>query len=118
MDAAANGLRLPEQYTMGAEPAISALEQAAKMVCSRVGHGFPQDFVHLPRAERANIPDGALYGPMGLILSGMDGKKNLAELICGGMWECGRTPDENSVQGYIDAIYYLEKGGYVTVEQN
>ena len=118
VDAAADSLCLPEPYAKEAEPEIPALKQAAKMICSRVGHGFPQDLVHFPRTERKPIPDGALYGPMGLILSGMDGKKNLAELICGGMWECGRTLDEKSVEGYIDAIRYLEKGGYVIVEQN
>ena len=115
VDAAAAGLGSPLWRQTQTEADIPALKRAEKMICTRIGYGFPQDFVRYPRAQRRSLPDGALYGPMGLILSGMDGKKNLAELICGGMWECGRTPDEKSVNNYIDAVEYLADGGYLTI---
>ena len=102
------------------EPTVSvedfpALQKAAKIIARRAVTGFPHDLIRVPKSERKFLPDTVLYGPFGLILSAMDGKTDLRTLILRSMWECGKPVTEEAVNGYIDAIEYLAKYGYLEI---
>ena len=91
------------------------LRDAEKIIPMRAVRGFPHDLIRVPKAERRILPDSVLYGPMGIILSAMDGKTNLRTLILRSMWECGNPITEEAVKTYVDAINYLAKYGYVKI---
>ncbi len=96
--------------------AYEAAKRAEGIICERVGNGFPFDLINFPKNNRRPIPDGMLYGPMGLIIAGMDGKKNLAELIHGAWWECHREINDEKINEYIDFVLYLAEGGYLKIK--
>ena len=89
-------------------------DYAAKQIYARAQRGFPQDLVRIPKNKRKSLPDGVLYGPMASLLSGMDGKKNLARILLETEAERGITLSDAQIKKYIDAINYLADWGYLT----
>ncbi len=89
-------------------------EYASKQVYARAVPGLPQDLVNVPKSERVSLPDGVLYGPFAAILSDMDGKKDLAEIILESEAERGETISEPQIKKYIDAVNYLADWKYLT----
>ena len=88
-------------------------DYAAGQIFARVGKGLPYDLARIPKAFRRPLPDGILYGPMASILSGMDGKKDLARIILETEAERGITFTDGQIKKYIDALNYLADWGYL-----
>ena len=86
------------------------------MICSRVGDGIPFDMIRKPKRERRQIVDRLIYGPVAAVLSGMDGKKSLLQLIKEAAWEYHVERDEKDVRDYVNGMYYLAESGYITIE--
>lgn len=100
-----------------AEPDDSVwLSYAENIIPERTHTGFPQDLVKLPKEKRKRLPDNVLYGPMALILSNMDGRKNLKQLICEAVWEKYVPADSRRIKGYVDAVQYLAEAGYLKAQ--
>ena len=89
-------------------------EYAAEQIYARSCVGFPQDLVRIPKAQRRALPDGVIYGPMCSLLSGMDGKKNLAQIILETEADRQVTLSDEKIKKYIGAINYLTDWGYLT----
>ncbi len=89
---------------------------AAGIVCTRRGVGFPFDLIKLPKNQRRVLPNAVLYGPMASILSGMDGHKNLLQLIRESAWEYHVTMNEKIVRQYVNAVLFLADAGYLTAD--
>ena len=89
-------------------------DYAAEQVYARAQAGLPQDLVRIPKDQRRPLPDGVLYGPMSSILSGMDGKKDLARIILETEADRQVTLNDAQIKKYIDAVNYLADWGYLT----
>ncbi len=90
---------------------------AKTIIPSRVDKGLPFDRARVPKGERRTLPDRVIYGPFGLLLSAMDGKKDLERLIREAVWEDGRPLTEALFREYVNGVFYLEKYGYLKVEE-
>ena len=86
---------------------------ASEQVFMRVGSGFPYDEVKIPKQKRRPLPDGVLYGPFSSLLSGMDGKKDLAQIILETEADRGITMTESEIRKDINAIAYLAEWEYL-----
>jgi len=115
-------------FFTGKQPALPQLilkkmespwgEYASKQVFARVGTGFPQDKVKLPQNKRTyTLPDGVLYGPFGSLLSGMDGQKDLAQIILETEADRQITMTEQEIRKCISALGFLTEGGYLKLEK-
>jgi hypothetical protein len=103
------------------------LERVRKVIPQRVGEGFPYDLVKLPYGERRPLPNGMIYGAFATVVAKMDGKKSLCDIITEAVWEHRLTVSDNTnhfvplseklIAEYIDAVYYLADGGYLTVRE-
>ena len=89
-------------------------DHAAKQIYARAQAGLPQDLVRIPKDQRRPLPDGVLYGPMSSILSGMDGKKDLARIILETEADRQVTLNDAQIKKYLDAFNYLADWGYLT----
>ena len=89
-------------------------DHAAKQIYARAQVGLPRDLVRIPKAQRRPLPDGVLYGPMSSILSGIDGKKDLAGIILETEADRQVTLSDGQIKKYIDALNYLADWGYLT----
>lgn len=89
-------------------------DYAAKQIYARAQTGFPQDLVRIPKDQRRPMPDGVMYGPLCSLLSGMDGKKDLAQIILETEADRQVTLNDAQIKKYIDAINYLADWGYLT----
>ncbi len=114
IEAAAAALTIPDMPFVPIESAW--LTHANSMIPSRATIGFPYGLGKVPKDQRRILPDGVIYGPMACILSAMDGKRDLGQLILGALWECGRPITDDTVKTYVDAVEYLCKWGYLTCE--
>ncbi|MBO4633361.1 MAG: DUF4910 domain-containing protein, partial [Lentisphaeria bacterium] len=88
-------------------------DYAAGQIYARAQIGLPQDLVMVPKAMRKAMPERILYGPMVSLLSGMDGKKNLAQIILETEAERQVSLTDAQIKKYIDAINYLTDWGYL-----
>ena len=88
---------------------------AAEQIYARAQPGLPQDLVRIPKDRRRSLPDGMLYGPMCSILSGMDGKKDLARIILETEADRQVTLSDEQIRKYINAVNYLADWGYLAV---
>ena len=88
-------------------------EYAAGQIYARAGSGFPHDLVRVPKSSRRPLPDGVIYGPMASILSGMDGKKDLAQIILETEADLQLTLTDVQIKKYLDAVNYLADWGYL-----
>lgn len=104
----------PKQLTL--KPVSSPWrDYAAKMVFARKEIGLPYSQVKVPRDEKVSMPDGIIYGPISNVLSNMDGKKNLAELILEAEAEREQQLSEGQVKKYIMSMNHLADYGYLEV---
>ncbi len=90
------------------------LNYAKGIIPTRITVGFPFDLHKLPKNKRHGLPGGGVYGAMSSILAGMDGKRDLAQLILGASWECGDPITEKSIKSYVNAVMYLADAGYLS----
>ena len=88
-------------------------DYAAGQIYVRAQAGLPRDLARIPKACRKRLPDGVIYGPMSSILSGMDGKKDLAQIILETEAERQITLTDPQIKQYIDAVNYLADWGYL-----
>ena len=88
-------------------------DYAAKQIYARAQTGLPYDLVRVPKAQRRPMPDGIIYGPMSSLLSGMDGRKDLATIILETEADRRITMDDGKIKTCIDAINYLADWGYL-----
>lgn len=88
-------------------------EYAEKIVVSRKVHGFPFDLAKVPADKRRDLPGSVLYGPLAGILSNMDGKKNMAQIIRDVEHESGVLCSEKEVKKLLTSIFYLAEYGYL-----
>ena len=89
-------------------------DYAAKQVYARAQKGLPYDLIRVPKEQRRPLPDSMIYGPMSSLLSGMDGKKNLARIILETEADRQVTLTDAQIKKYIDGINYLADWGYLT----
>lgn len=114
IDAAADSLYIP---STSAELSESKWVDYAKgVVPKRLTVGFPFSLCKIPLEKRHSLPGSSIYGPMSSVLSAMDGKRNLAQIVLGALWECGAKITDAQIKMYIDAVFYLSDYGYVSVE--
>ena len=92
-------------------------DYARKQIYARAQVGLPHNLVRIPKDQRRPLPDSVLYGPMSSILSAMDGKKNLAQIILETEADRQVTLDDGQIKKYIDALNYLADWGYLTAVQ-
>ena len=88
-------------------------DYAAGQIYARAQAGLPRDLARIPKAKRRSLPDGVIYGPMSSLLSGMDGKKDLAQIILETEAERQIELTDAQIKKYIDAINYLTDWGYL-----
>ena len=112
IDAAATALAIPNVPCIPFES--ESLTKACSMILSRTTIGFPYGLHAVPVAHRLFLPDSIIYGSMASILSAMDGKRDLGQLILGALWECGKPVNDEMIKTYIECIEYLCKWGYLT----
>ncbi len=103
---------LPAEGVLEYESWSEPLEQ---VVPSRLTCGLPYDLARVPSAERVPLPGRVLYGPLAAILSAMDGKRNLAQILRRVSHETRRWLGRHECQPLLRAIYYLSKYGYVAL---
>jgi hypothetical protein len=89
---------------------------AKTIVPTRVEKGLPFDCIKVPKAKRRGVPDGAIYGPFGLVLSAMDGQKNLEALVREALWESGERLTDEIFGEHVEAVLFLAKYGYLSVD--
>lgn len=93
-----------------------ALEKAAKIIVSRETIGFPFDLIKIPYAERRPLPDSNIYGPFAVVIAGLDGKRNLRDVILGALWERKCPVTDERVESYIEAVSFLADAGYLSIK--
>ena len=85
------------------------------IVVSRKCTGFPYDLAVLPVKKRRVLPARVLYGPLASMLSNMDGKHNLAEIIRMTEHEICREIPEKELKKLITSIFFLAETGYLSL---
>ncbi len=88
-------------------------DYAANMICRRLGSGFPYDQANVPRRERIALPDTVIYGHFANILSNMDGRKNIAQLIREAEYERGKALTDGQIKKILNACVHLAQYGYL-----
>lgn len=91
---------------------------ARGIVASRVETGLPYDLIKVPKQERMPLPELMIYGPMANVLANMDGKKDLAAIICEAEYECNEILSDSRIKKYISAVAYLAQYGYLQVKNS
>ena len=86
---------------------------AAGQVFRRKEIGLPQDLVRIPKNKRRALPDGVIYGPFEVILSRMDGKKDLEQLVMEAEAEYQTRINDGQIRKYLNALNYLADWGYI-----
>ena len=88
-------------------------EYASRQIFRRTHTGLPQDLVRVPREKRRALPDGVIYGPFENILSRLDGKKDLEQVVMEAEAEYQTTVSDGDLRKYINALNYLADYGYL-----
>jgi len=88
-------------------------DYAEKIIPSRLTVGFPCDMTKVPFAVRKRLPLSPLYSPLGSVLSDMDGKRTLAELLRMAEHEIRRLMPEQEIRKIVSIVLYLRQWGYV-----
>lgn len=88
---------------------------AEKIIPARTRTGFPHDQADVPREKRTSLPGSVLYSPLASILSDMDGKRNLAQVIRAAEHEIRRVLPEKEIKTMIRAVFHLSHYGYVSL---
>lgn len=100
------------------KPVSAARDLADKIIPTRLTTGFPFDMANVPFKQRRPLPDRVLYGPLSNILADMDGKKSLGELIRMAEHETRQLLNDEKIHEQIQAIFYLSKYGYISIQNN
>ncbi len=90
-------------------------DYARQITVSRVTTGFPYDLAALPPRERRGLPGAVIYGPLGIMLANMDGKRDLATVIRRAEHEISRLMPENEIKKLLSAIFFLADHGYLSL---
>ena len=90
---------------------------AKTVVPKRVERGLPFDRVKAPKNKRKLLPDRVIYGPFGLVLSAMDGEKDLERIIREALWESGEPIKDSAFKEYTCSVLYLAEYGYLAAEE-
>ncbi|MBQ9336173.1 MAG: DUF4910 domain-containing protein [Lentisphaeria bacterium] len=88
---------------------------AAQIVPSRLTAGLPFDQAKVPADKRIKLPGSVLYSPLAAILSDMDGKRDLAQIIRMVEHEIRRMLPEKELKQMIRAVLHLARWGYVSL---
>ena len=88
-------------------------DHAAKQIYARTQPGLPYDLVRIPKEKRRTLPDNIIYGPMGSLLSAMDGRKDMAQIILETEADRQITLNDEQIRKYLDAVNYLADWGYL-----
>ena len=88
-------------------------KHAAQQIFRRTHVGLPHDLVRVPKAKRKSLPDGVIYGPFEIVLSRLDGKKDLEQVIMEAEAEFQTTISDADIRKYWNALNYLSEYGYV-----
>ncbi|MBO4631602.1 MAG: DUF4910 domain-containing protein [Lentisphaeria bacterium] len=88
---------------------------AEKIIPVRTRTGFPLDQADVPPEKRIKLPGSVIYCPLAAILSNMDGKRNLAQIIRSVEHEIRRVLPETEVKTMIRAIFHLSHYNYVSL---
>ncbi len=94
-------------------PQSESRSHAEKIVPKRAMVGLPFDMAQVPLPQRHKLPGSTLYSPMAAILSEMDGKRNLAEIIRIVEHQICRLLSDKEIDGVIAAIEYMQEYGYL-----
>ena len=89
---------------------------AKGIVVKRLTVGMPHDLANFPKEKRKVLPGIMLYSPLSTIVSNLDGKTDLYEIIRRSFWEYGEPNTDAGFKKYIDCLYYLAEGGYVEIK--
>ena len=117
MSATADGIRkMAEDIAIGFSndiPQSESRSRAEQIVPKRATVGLPFDMAQVPLPQRHRLPGSTLYSPMAAIISEMDGKRNLAEIIRIVEHQICRLLPNKEIDGVIAAIDYLREYGYL-----
>ena len=97
------------------QPKSELRSRAEQLIPTRATVGFPFDMAKVPISERHRLPGSTLYSPMAAVLSEMDGKRNLAQIIRRVEHQICRILPDNEIAAIIDALLYLRDFGYITL---
>ncbi len=97
----------------GEQISLKWLDYAEKIVAKRKDRFLPADLVKIPEQKRKGISDGENAKAIFEILSYMDGKTNLKEIILRTAFHNNLTLDESLVKKYVNAVMILADGGYL-----
>jgi hypothetical protein len=103
---------LPPECALECESWSLPLEQ---VVPERLTCGLPYDLAKVPPAERVPLPGRVLYGPLAAILSAMDGKRNLAQILRRVSHETRHWLSQRECRPLLAAIRYLSQYGYLAL---
>ena len=89
---------------------------AKGIVAKRLTVGMPHDLANFPKEKRKVLPGIMLYSPLSTIVSNIDGKTDLYEIIRRALWENGAPNSDAQYKTYVNCLYYLADGGYVELK--
>ena len=115
-EALAERLSCPEVAQDKCLPLTPWQKYAKGMVARRLTVGMPYDLINFPKEKRKVLPGLLLYSPLSTILSNLDGKRDLYEIIRNALWETGTPNVDAEYKLYVNCISYLAEGGYVEIK--
>ena len=86
---------------------------ASEYIFERATVGFPQDLTAVPKNKRRSM--SVIYDHSGSVLSRMDGRKNMAQLIAEAEAERNQELTETEIKKMISLFNYLAEYGYLKV---
>ena len=105
-----------EKYSKGLSDNVEwtpMRQQLKAIVPRRLTVGFPYDQAKVPAAERIILPGSILYSPMAAMLSSMDGKRNMAEIVRMVEHETCLGISDSQLDVYVKTFQHLAKYGYI-----
>ena len=114
--ALAESISCPEVKSDEGAPLTPWQSYAKGMIAKRLTVGMPHDLANFPKEKRKLLPGIMLYSPLSTIVSNLDGKTDLYEIIRHAFWEYGAPNTDAEFKKYINCLYYLADGGYVEIK--
>ena len=115
-EALAERLSCPEVAQDKCLPLTPWQKYAKGMVAKRLTVGMPHDLINFPKEKRKILPGLMLYSPLSTIVSNLDGKRDLYEIIRNALWETGTANVDAQYKLFVNCISYLSEGGYVEIK--
>ena len=88
-------------------------QQLKNVIPRRLTVGFPFDQARIPAAKRIIMPGSILYSPMAAMLSDMDGKRDMAQIVRMVEHEICSVIDDKALENYVNALRHLAEYGYI-----